>query len=115
MFFVNAGAVVIFVGGIEIDRVGIGGFFGEASLVFGQTRMADVKSVGARVYKDHGTTDPTELFELTKSDFDEVCKLYPELKSRLATIAEANIRRVNKVRVHVYLNSWSVSQLMECI
>lgn len=50
-----------------------------------------------RVYKDHETTDPTELFELSREDFAEVCKLYPELKSRLATIAEANMNRVNKV------------------
>ncbi len=59
----------------EIDRKGIGGFFGEASLVFKQTRMADVKAVGARVYKDHGNVDPTELFMLSKHDFEEVCKM----------------------------------------
>mmetsp|Transcript_39907 Transcript_39907/g.78153 ORF Transcript_39907/g.78153 Transcript_39907/m.78153 type:complete len:564 (+) Transcript_39907:113-1804(+) len=98
MYFVNAGAVVVFVNGVEIDRKGIGGFFGEASLVFKQTRIADVKSVGARAYKDHGTTDPTELFELSRLDFNEVCKMYPELKSRLATIAEANMHRVNKAK-----------------
>lgn len=51
-----------------------------------------------RVYKDHGTTDPTELFALSREDFADVCKMYPELKSRLATIAEANMNRVNKVR-----------------
>uniref|UniRef100_A0A6U4N5F2 cGMP-dependent protein kinase n=2 Tax=Hemiselmis andersenii TaxID=464988 RepID=A0A6U4N5F2_HEMAN len=98
MYFVNAGAVVVYVNGVEIDRKGIGGFFGEAALVFKQTRIADVKSVGARAYKDHGTTDPTELFELHRSDFNEVCKMYPELKSRLAMIAEANMHRVNKAK-----------------
>jgi len=48
MYFVNAGSVTVYADGVEIDRKTIGGFFGEASLVFGQTCMADVKSVGAR-------------------------------------------------------------------
>lgn len=82
----------------EIDRKGIGGFFGEASLVLKQNRIADVKAIGARVYKDHGTTAPTEFFILSKQNFDEVCKMYPELRKRLISIAEANMHRVKKAR-----------------
>jgi len=98
MYFVNGGAVSVLVDGVEIDKKGIGGFFGEASLVFKQTRMADVLSVGARVYHDHGMTQATELFMLSKQDFDAVCKMYPELRSRLLAIAEANLHRVKKAR-----------------
>lgn len=52
------------VDGVEIDRKGIGGFFGEAALVLKQARIADVRSCGAKVYKDHGLPEAAELFRL---------------------------------------------------
>jgi CRP-like cAMP-binding protein len=36
MYFINSGSVSVLVDGMEIDRKGIGGFFGEAALVLKQ-------------------------------------------------------------------------------
>jgi CRP-like cAMP-binding protein len=98
MYFINSGSVSVLVDGVEIDRKGIGGFFGEAALVLKQARIADVRSCGAKVYKDHGLPEAAELFRLHRDDFHAVCEMYPELKSRLSTIAEQNVHRVEKAR-----------------
>jgi len=98
MYFINSGSVSVLVDGVEIDRKGIGGFFGEAALVLKQARIADVRSCGAKVYKDHGLPEAAELFRLHRDDFHAVCEMYPELKNRLSTIAEQNVHRVEKAR-----------------
>ncbi len=38
MYFINSGSVSVLVDGMEIDRKGIGGFFGEAALVLKQVK-----------------------------------------------------------------------------
>ncbi len=76
----------------KINRKGIGGFFTHTLYIYiyththtlthtyihtyihtcKQTRIADVKSLGAKVYKDHGLPEATELFRLQRKDFEEV-------------------------------------------
>lgn len=51
MYFINSGSVSVLVDGMEIDKKGIGGFFGEAALVLKQTRIADVKYVTSLTQK----------------------------------------------------------------
>jgi CRP-like cAMP-binding protein len=47
MYFVNAGAVRVLVDGVEVNRIGAGGFFGEVALTAAEERSADVLSLGA--------------------------------------------------------------------
>ena len=102
MYFVNAGAVQVQVDGLPSDRLGAGSFFGEAALTAVEEHFADVVSLGATsgVRCDpqgsplgRRRADPTELFRLTRADFEAVAERFPALGDRLHDVGMARVRR----------------------
>jgi CRP-like cAMP-binding protein len=95
MYFINAGTVQVFVNGNEVDRLTTGDFFGEVALTVSKQRTADVKSLGnSNAHsKTKGAAEPVELFQLMRSDFEFVMERFPILKTRLAQIGQARVRR----------------------
>jgi CRP-like cAMP-binding protein len=95
MYFINAGTVQVFVNGNEVDRLTTGDFFGEVALTVSKQRTADVKSLGnSNAHsKTKGAAEPVELFQLMGSDFQFVMERFPILKTRLAQIGQARVRR----------------------
>eukprot|EP00918_Siedleckia_nematoides_P107119 GHVU01233553.1.p1 GENE.GHVU01233553.1~~GHVU01233553.1.p1 ORF type:complete len:496 (+),score=93.48 GHVU01233553.1:178-1488(+) len=87
MYFINSGTVQVFVNGNEVDRLTTGDFFGEVALTVSKQRTADVKSLG------NSKGQPVELFQLMRSDFEAVMERFPILKTRLAQIGQARVRR----------------------
>ena len=102
MYFINSGAVQIALEGIPVDRLGAGNFFGELALTSTEERCADVVSLGAtsgvRCDADGSPVgrrraDPTELFRLTRADFEDVVGRVPALKERLHRVGIARVAR----------------------
>jgi len=96
MYFINSGTVQVLVNGSEIDRLTTGDFFGEIALTVSKQRTADVKSLGAGAC--HGPrgsrqAEAVELFQLMRSDFEATMERYPILKTRLAQIGQARVKR----------------------
>ena len=88
--------------GVQVDRLGAGGFFGEVSLTAEMPRSADVVSLGATrgVRCDpqgsplgRRRPDPAELFRLTRADFEAVAERFPALEDRLHEVGMARVRR----------------------
>ena len=85
-----------------MNRIGAGGLFGEVALTAAEERSADVVSLGSTggVRCDsqgsplgRRRVDPTDLFKLTREDFDAVVERFPALEDRLMQIGLARIRR----------------------
>eukprot|EP00287_Rhodomonas_sp_CCMP768_P007765 CAMPEP_0196728014 /NCGR_PEP_ID=MMETSP1091-20130531/8843_1 /TAXON_ID=302021 /ORGANISM="Rhodomonas sp., Strain CCMP768" /LENGTH=503 /DNA_ID=CAMNT_0042070713 /DNA_START=119 /DNA_END=1630 /DNA_ORIENTATION=- len=96
MYFINSGTVQVLVNGSEIDRLTTGDFFGEIALTVSKQRTANVKSLGAA--SAHGPrgsrqAEAVELFQLMRSDFEATMERYPILKTRLAQIGQARVKR----------------------
>uniref|UniRef100_A0A7S0I2N3 cGMP-dependent protein kinase n=1 Tax=Hanusia phi TaxID=3032 RepID=A0A7S0I2N3_9CRYP len=99
MYFIDNGAVQVLCNGSPIDHLQTGDFFGEIALTVSKERIADVVSLGCdatharqRGIQD-GDTAPAELLQLLRTDFEELMVKYPVLKSRLAFIGQARVRR----------------------
>jgi len=93
MYFLSEGAVQVLLGGREIDRLFPGDFFGEIALTVSEKRVADVFALGAP--KDGSRAEiantplerlegPTELFQLSRADFEEIMAQFPIVRTRLA-------------------------------
>jgi CRP-like cAMP-binding protein len=63
-----------------------GNFFGEISLLLNQPRMVDAK-----------TTKPSELFELTKEDFEKLLHQFPGLQSKVEEISSKRLFLIKKI------------------
>ena len=92
----------VLINSIEVDRYAAGGFFGEVALTAETPRCADVVSLGAtRAVRcdpqgspmGRRRPDPTELFRLMRTDFDEVVERFPALGDRLHEVGMARVRR----------------------
>ncbi len=88
----------------QVDRLGVGDFFGEVLLspAAAEELPADVISLGAtggvRCGPDGSPlgrrrTDPVDLFRLSRADFDAVAAAYPALEGRLRSVGSARLRR----------------------
>ncbi|MBI3959416.1 MAG: cyclic nucleotide-binding domain-containing protein [Chloroflexi bacterium] len=64
----------------ELDRVGVGGSFGEMSLLTGKNRMDDASA-----------TRNTNLWVLYKTDLDELVGLYPSIGSTLNQVVASRL------------------------
>jgi len=94
MYFINSGTVQVFVNGNEVDRLTTGDFFGEVALTVSKQRTADVKSLGnTSAHSKSKTSENVELFQLMRSDFEAVMERFPILKTRLAQICQARVKR----------------------
>eukprot|EP00285_Hemiselmis_virescens_P000685 CAMPEP_0173414886 /NCGR_PEP_ID=MMETSP1356-20130122/84563_1 /TAXON_ID=77927 ORGANISM="Hemiselmis virescens, Strain PCC157" /NCGR_SAMPLE_ID=MMETSP1356 /ASSEMBLY_ACC=CAM_ASM_000847 /LENGTH=478 /DNA_ID=CAMNT_0014377093 /DNA_START=39 /DNA_END=1472 /DNA_ORIENTATION=+ len=96
MYFINSGTVQVLVNGSEVDRLNTGDFFGEIALTVSKQRTADVKSLGASGAhgpRSTGPVEPVELFQLNRTDFEAAMDKYPILKTRLAQIGQARVKR----------------------
>mmetsp|Transcript_34336 Transcript_34336/g.77341 ORF Transcript_34336/g.77341 Transcript_34336/m.77341 type:complete len:502 (-) Transcript_34336:82-1587(-) len=95
MYFINSGSVEILVNGNTVDRLTTGDFFGEVALTVSKQRTADVKSLGAGSgpKNTNKPVEAVELFRLMRSDFEAVMERFPILKTRLAQIGQARVRR----------------------
>jgi len=96
MYFINSGTVQVLVNGSEVDRLNTGDFFGEIALTVSKQRTADVKSLGAAGShgpRNSGPAEPVELFQLARTDFEACMDKYPILKTRLAQIGQARVKR----------------------
>jgi calcium/calmodulin-dependent protein kinase I len=96
MYFINSGTVQVLVNGSEVDRLNTGDFFGEIALTVSKQRTADVKSLGAigtHGPRSTGPAEPVELFQLNRIDFEATMDKYPILKTRLAQIGQARVKR----------------------
>jgi len=91
MYFVNSGTVQVIVNKAEVDRLSTGDFFGEIALTVSKQRTADVKSLGN--VGANGQSEPTELFQLLRTDFEASMVQYPILQTRLAQIGQARVKR----------------------
>jgi len=91
MYFVNSGTVQVIVNKAEVDRLSTGDFFGEIALTVSKQRTADVKSFGH--VGANGQSEPTELFQLLRTDFEASMVQYPILQTRLAQIGQARVKR----------------------
>ena len=91
MYFINSGTVQVFVNGNEVDRLTTGDFFGEVALTVSKQRTADVKSLGST--SSSKSSKSVELFQLMRSDFEDVMERFPILKTRLAQIGQARVKR----------------------
>lgn len=70
---------------VVLGRLGCGQLFGEIGVLLNTPRMAFAK-----------TTQPTELLELSKKDFDDLIQRYPHLR---ATVREISSRRLAQMKV----------------
>eukprot|EP00960_Hanusia_phi_P071044 767454-Hanusia_phi.AAC.1 len=93
MYFINNGVVKVLVEGREIDRLFTGDFFGEIALTLSENRIADVFAVGCadskvdvRTVTEESATGDTVLFQLLRSDFEDIMNKFPVLKNRLSNI-----------------------------
>ncbi len=74
-YFLSSGEVEVSVGGRHI-RLGPGSFFGEMALISGQPRSAHVTAL-----------DYCSMLRLTTSDFNEIMRRHPEIRSQVAALA----------------------------
>ena len=110
MFFVQAGMVAVVVGEERVDTLTTGDFFGEVALTVSKQRTADVVSLGDVSTQDNLVSEydlliagceqerapgPSELLQLLRSDFEEILRDFPILRSRLATVGTNRVRRAS--------------------
>mmetsp|Transcript_39548 Transcript_39548/g.61682 ORF Transcript_39548/g.61682 Transcript_39548/m.61682 type:complete len:520 (+) Transcript_39548:31-1590(+) len=96
MYFINAGTVQVLVNDSEVDRLTTGDFFGEIALTVSKQRTADVISLGAAGChgpRGNRPAEAVELFQLMRTDFEATMEKYPILKTRLAQIGQARVKR----------------------
>jgi CPA2 family monovalent cation:H+ antiporter-2 len=74
-YFISKGEVEVAVGGRRI-RLGPGNFVGEMGLLSGQPRSADVTSL-----------DYSAFLKLTRSDFHEILRRYPDIRAQIVELA----------------------------
>ena len=82
MFFVQAGMVAVVVGEERVDTLTTGDFFGEVALTV--SKQEQERAPG-----------PSELLQLLRSDFEEILRDFPILRSRLATVGTNRVRRAS--------------------
>ena len=75
VYFISSGEVEVAVGRRRI-KLGPGSFFGEMGLISGQPRSADVT-----------TLDYSTFLKLTHSDFNEILRRYPGIRSQIVGLA----------------------------
>lgn len=98
MYFINSGTVSVVVHGNEVSRQGTGEFFGEIALTVSKQRTADVMSLGSTAALGPAAAagrpaEDLELFQLMRSDFEDVMARYPILQTRLAEVGQDRVRR----------------------
>ena len=102
----------------EIDRLFPGDYFGEIALTVSERRVADVFALGAPrggSRADIANTPleklegPTELFQLSRVDFEEIMAQFPIVRTRLAESGQIK-RRLKSVR-EVYKTGLGVKGL----
>jgi CPA2 family monovalent cation:H+ antiporter-2 len=76
VYFISEGEVEVAVADRQI-KLGPGDFFGEMALLSGQPRSADVTAL-----------DYSKFAMLSKRDFQQFVRRYPEIKKQIATLAE---------------------------
>eukprot|EP00293_Proteomonas_sulcata_P001654 CAMPEP_0184318784 /NCGR_PEP_ID=MMETSP1049-20130417/104801_1 /TAXON_ID=77928 /ORGANISM="Proteomonas sulcata, Strain CCMP704" /LENGTH=544 /DNA_ID=CAMNT_0026638673 /DNA_START=36 /DNA_END=1670 /DNA_ORIENTATION=- len=81
MYFINSGCCKVAVSGKEIAQRQGGDFFGELALTIVQERMADVYCDGT-----------TELFELSRGNFNEIIKRFPHVYERIRAVGTARVK-----------------------
>ncbi|MBK1990951.1 cyclic nucleotide-binding domain-containing protein, partial [Sphaerospermopsis aphanizomenoides BCCUSP55] len=84
MYFIAEGEVEVCVGDREF-KLGAGNFFGEMALITGEPRSADVTAI-----------DFCRFATLRARDFRSFLNRYPEIRRRIAEMAEER-RRINSV------------------
>jgi len=89
LYMVKSGEVEIFIQNSKGQKVILetqksGNFFGELSLLLNKTQMVNAK-----------TTQPSELLELTKGDFEDFLRKFPRLQS---TVKEISSKRLVRIR-----------------
>lgn len=82
MYFVNSGACRVAVNSQDIATRKPGDFFGEMALTLVQDRMADVYADGT-----------TELFELSRGNFNDIIKRYPHVYERIRAVGTARVKK----------------------
>ncbi len=70
---------------VMLGKLGCGQLFGEIGVLLNTPRMAFAK-----------TTQPTELFELSKSDFDDLIQKYPHLQAIAKEISSKRLVRMKE-------------------
>lgn len=109
MYFLSEGAVQVLYAGREIDRLFPGDFFGEIALTVSEKRVADVYALG--LLKDGSRkelkqapvdklTGATELFQLSRADFEVIMEQFPIVRKRLAESGQIKqrLRSVHEVQ-----------------
>ena len=74
-YFISSGEVEVKLGKRRI-RLGAGDFVGEMALLSGQPRSADVVSL-----------DYTKFMKLTRADFNEILRRYPDIRVQVVDLA----------------------------
>jgi CPA2 family monovalent cation:H+ antiporter-2 len=74
-YFISSGEVEVHFGRRRI-RLGPGDFVGEMGLLTGQPRSADVVSL-----------DYSKFLKLTRSDFNEILRRYPDIRAQVVDLA----------------------------
>ncbi|KAL0040935.1 hypothetical protein WJX79_010523 [Trebouxia sp. C0005] len=97
MFFIKAGAVQVELDGKPITLLKKGSYFGELSLLRDMRRTASVRVV----------SETCDLFVLTKADFHEVTKDYPDAWHSMNLVAEHRLRMLHSSPVY---KGWSLNQ-----
>lgn len=109
MYFLSEGAVRVLYGDREIDRLFPGDFFGEIALTVSEKRVADVFALGAprqgsraevKKVPVNMLSAPTELFQLSRTDFEDVMQKFPIVRTRLAESGQIKqrLRSVKEVQ-----------------
>mmetsp|Transcript_39194 Transcript_39194/g.57605 ORF Transcript_39194/g.57605 Transcript_39194/m.57605 type:complete len:501 (-) Transcript_39194:211-1713(-) len=109
MYFLSDGAVQVLYAGREIDRLYPGDFFGEIALTVAEKRVADVFALGApregsraeiKNVPVEKLTGPTELFQLSRTDFEDIMQQFPIVRTRLAESGQIKqrLRSVHEVQ-----------------
>ncbi|MGB9628522.1 MAG: cyclic nucleotide-binding domain-containing protein [Thermodesulfobacteriota bacterium] len=91
LYLVKSGEVEIFTEGrhgrrVVLGKLKSGSIFGEIGVLFGKPRMATAQ-----------TTQPSELYELTKKDLEDCLQLIPILQSTLKEISYRRLARMKEM------------------
>eukprot|EP00002_Diphylleia_rotans_P023918 TRINITY_DN4714_c0_g1_i4.p1 TRINITY_DN4714_c0_g1~~TRINITY_DN4714_c0_g1_i4.p1 ORF type:complete len:1498 (-),score=299.51 TRINITY_DN4714_c0_g1_i4:714-5207(-) len=84
MYIVQTGQVEVVRDGRLITKIGAKSYFGEISLIFSQKRTASVLAA-----------EYSELLMLTKSDLQQLLRVFPEFSKLLTTIAKDRMKESN--------------------
>ena len=82
MFFVSRGKLLVYSNGKLVGKLKDGGFFGEVALLYDTPRTASIRA-----------ETKTQLFELSKKDFEEAIKPFPLKSSKVQSIAKERFRK----------------------